>query len=156
MGHHAADLTPAHDLLPARQDAADDADEPAGPVSLSLHVFQQELPPLLIVQALAAVPGGVHPRRAVQGVHRQAGIVGNGRQAGGLHDGPGLDPGVFLKGGAGLLRLQVHPHVGLGDDLHPELGQNLPHFLHLFLVVAGQDCSHFPSPSMTAFWIACS
>ena len=105
------------------------------------HILQQQaIAGGIIVQA--AVAGGIDPRCAVQRVHAQAGIIADGRQAAGLHDGTGLDTGVFGEGPTVFLRLQREPQVGLEHDLHAQLPQNGLHFRQFSLVMGCQYKFH--------------
>jgi hypothetical protein len=120
----------------------DDAAEAAGPGELPRHAPEHQLIALLVGESLAAVAGGVDPRRAVQGVHAQTGVVRDGGEAAGLHDGLGLDAGVVREGLAVLLRLQVQTQLRLEHHLHAQSAQNLLHFPQLVLIVAGKNKFH--------------
>ena len=101
--------------------AADDGGVEMGGAGPSTPEILQQQAIAGLVTVHAAVSGGIDARCAIQRVHAQAGVVGNGGQAAGLHDGHGLDGGVFGEGDAVFLRLQVQAHVGLEDHLHPQL-----------------------------------
>ena len=96
---------------------------------------QQAVAGRVVVQP--AVAGGIDAGRSVQRVHHKPRVVGNGREPGALHDGPGLQQGVFLKGGSRLLHFHVRAHLGLQDHLHALGGQDVPHFHQLMLVFTG-------------------
>ena len=109
---------------------------------------QQPIAGHIVIQA--AIAGGVHTGGAVEGVHAQAGVVGNGGQSAGLHDGLGLDAGVFREGGAGFLRLQRQPQFGLEYYLHPQLAQNALHLRQLALIMRSQyEFHHSTSPRIS-------
>ena len=115
---------------------------------LIFHVFQQKGVSFRVSAVVpAAVAGAVDPRRAVQGVHHEAAVVGDGGEVACLHDGLCLDDGILLKGGAGLLRLHVHPGLRLGDNADAQLPQDIPHFNELGLVMAGQHEAFIPPAS---------
>ena len=98
------------------------------PGGLAPEILQQQGIPALVVQSLAAIPGGIHAGAAVEGVHAQAGIVGNGRELRQLADGLGLQHGILREGTPGLLHVHSDPQFLGTYYLHVELAQNGPHF----------------------------
>ena len=137
VGKCAPALSAGGDHVAVGHTQCNDRDKPACPVQLSPHVLQQKAVTSHIVQSFTAVAGGIDARRSVQRVHHKPRVVGNGREPGALHDGPGLQQGVFLKGGSRLLHLHVRAHLGLQDHLHALGGQDVPHFHQLMLVFTG-------------------
>ena len=65
-------LPPGGEHVPTGEAAGDDGHKLCRPGHLAFHVLQQQPAAAGIVQPLAAVAGGVHPRRSVQRVHAQA------------------------------------------------------------------------------------
>ena len=118
-----------------------------GAVGGAPQVLQQKLIPGLVA-AHAAVAGGVDAGGAAEPVHTKAAVVSDGGQAAGLGHRFGLDGGVFHKGGARLLRLQVQPQVALQHHLHPQVGQDGLHLLELAPVVGGQYKFHIFHPPL--------
>ena len=108
--------------------AGDRAGEVGRPGGLTPEILQQQGIPALVVQSLAAVPGGVHTGAAVEGVHAQAGIVSDGGQLRQLADGLGLQHGILREGAPGLLHVHSDPQFLGTYYLHAELAQDGPHF----------------------------
>ena len=126
------------------------------PRGLPPEVLQQQGIPALIVQPLAAVPGGIHAGCAVERVHAEAGIVGNGRKLCQLANGFCFQHGVFRKGDAGLFHIHGDPQVLGAHHLDAEVLQNLPHLPELPGVVGGQHESHafaLLSSSRSSRWL---
>ena len=106
-----------------------------------LHVFQQLIVVGFIVAVVAAVAGAVNPRGPIQSIHAEAGVIGDGGHAAGFADGLGLDEGVFLKSGAGLIGFNGDAKLLLADHLVALRFQNAPQFTEL-TGVAGR-CTNF-------------
>ena len=120
--------------VPVGEGADDGGVEMGGAVRCTPHIAQQQAAALRVA-VQPAVAGGVDARRTLKPVHAQAGVVRDGGQAAGLHDGLCLQPGVLGKGGACLLHVDIHAHVGGHDHLHAQLAQNGLHLRQLALVM---------------------
>ena len=120
-----------------------------------LHILQQLVVVGLIVAVAAAVAGAVHAGGTLQRIHTEARVIGDGGQAAGFADGLGLDEGVFLKGGAGLIGFNGDAQLLLADHLVALRFQNAPQFteltgvagrctnFHVFLLSAPVELLHF-------------
>ena len=116
------------DGVPIGEGTGNGAGKMSRPGGLAPEILQQQGIPALVVQSLAAIPGGIHAGAAVEGVHAQAGIVGNGRELRQLADGLGLQHGILCEGAPGLLHVHSDPQLLGTYYLHAELAQNGPHF----------------------------
>ena len=107
----------------------------------------------------ARIQDGLNAGRTAQRIHAQAGVIGDGGQAAGFADGLGLDEGVFLKSGAGLIGFNGDAQLLLADHLVALRFQNAPQFteltgvagrctnFHVFLLSAPVELLHFaPQP----------
>ena len=104
---------------------------------------------------VSAVAGAVHAGGTLQRIHAEARIIGDGGQAAGFADGLGLDEGVFLKGGAGLIGFNGDAQLLLADHLVALRFQNAPQLteltgvagrctdFHIFLLSAPVELLHF-------------
>ena len=122
-GPFAGALAPHNVNLPEYR--ADGADKPCrAPFIWDIFHLPQQLG--IIgggIVPLPGIAGGVHPRRTVQGIHAEARVIRYGGQAGGPVDAHRLEEGVFRKGTARFLDLQIgRADLILRDDLPAQRG----------------------------------
>jgi hypothetical protein len=131
LGDPGLDGAEHHDLAavgPRRRGGAHVAAAPPA-VGHVLQLAQHPRDPVV----LGGPAGRVDARLAAQGVDLDAGVVGDGEVAGGGRGGPGLEQGVLLEGGPGLLDL-----LGEGLDRPPVGAQDGRDLLHLVVVARGE------------------
>ena len=124
--------------IPIGEGAGNGTGKVGFPGGLPPHGVQKQHVPSPVVQLLPAVAGGIDAGPAVQGVHAETGVVRDGGQAGGLADGPGLQHGVFLKGGSRLLHIHGDPHIGGAHHLDAQVRKDGRHLFQLARIVRGQ------------------
>ncbi len=110
---------------------------PPLPCRHRLHGSQKLIVVGLIIAVVAAVAGTVHAGRTAQRIHAEARVIGDGGQAACSADSLGLDEGVFLKSGAGLLGLNGDAKLFLADDLMSLRFQNAAQLAELSGVAGG-------------------
>ena len=86
------------------------------------------------VAKLGAVIGRLHPRQATKGIQAQTRIVGNGGQPRFFGSKTGFGQGIFDKSAVRLWRF-ASKQIALGNQLHPQGGQDRLQFCELATVI---------------------